>query len=153
MEELEDVFEVLNRIVALGDTLTKVYVIDEGNRTDLPPDAFDGSAFSSSLQRMEHQWQHALCEPERAHSSEDQELIGWTKQRETMYQSTINTHQLMIQRLERLLQRTTHTLYPGSDTDRLVEHYQTLISSSQNQLSKARLGLATVVKRLQQLGL
>ena len=100
---------------------------------------------------MEQQWQTALHEPEPGNLSVDDELVRWNKQRATLYQSSIRSHELMIGRVESLLQRTTDRLQSGPYRAHLIDHYQTLINSYQLQLNRARLGLDHVVKRLQQL--
>lgn len=63
LTELEVALDVLSTVAAHGDTIIKAHIIDEGIKTELPPQAFDGEPFSKSIGQLEMQWQTALSEP------------------------------------------------------------------------------------------
>ncbi|RAJ92247.1 hypothetical protein LX87_05215 [Larkinella arboricola] len=58
--EVEGHFDVLNRCVTAGYTLLSAFVIDQGQRTDLPLEAFDGQPVSAYIKDLQEQYQQVL---------------------------------------------------------------------------------------------
>ncbi|MFD2573866.1 hypothetical protein ACFSUS_24735 [Spirosoma soli] len=59
--ELEIQLDVLNSFVALGNVLVSAYLVDdEGNRIDLPIEAFDGSPIVGQLLNLTQEYQQLL---------------------------------------------------------------------------------------------
>ena len=53
--------DVLNSFVDVGNVLSSAYLIDEdGNRIDLPVDAFDGLPVANSLRKLTKEYQQLL---------------------------------------------------------------------------------------------
>ena len=62
-DELEVGFDVLTNILANGDSLLTAELIDKGQITRLPIEAFDGEKLSVPLKAMKREWQESLRKP------------------------------------------------------------------------------------------
>lgn len=58
---LEFALDVLSRLSSTGRTIRYARLIDNGHHLNLPPDAFDGKAMSSSIRQLECEWQQLLA--------------------------------------------------------------------------------------------
>lgn len=59
--EFDIQMEVMNSYVAHGDILQSAYLLDEeGMRTDLPVEAFDGSPMTGDIQNLTKEYQQLL---------------------------------------------------------------------------------------------
>lgn len=63
LKTLESGFNLLNNVVAMGHTLVKAHLLDQGSRIGFPIDAFDGSPFTAAVQELERDWSTILHEP------------------------------------------------------------------------------------------
>ncbi|MFD1143460.1 hypothetical protein ACFQ4C_20205 [Larkinella insperata] len=55
--DLEAIFNLLNFLVAQGDTLLSAFVIDtKGVRTDLPLDVFDGKSIDEHMKNLQKEF-------------------------------------------------------------------------------------------------
>lgn len=59
----EAVFDALSAVATKGNQILSAVLIDEGQRTILPVDAFDGAFFSAPLKELENEWQQILSVP------------------------------------------------------------------------------------------
>jgi hypothetical protein len=63
LTSLENVFDFLSYISSTGETIIQAEIVDNDQRIQLPPQAFDGAPFSASILQLESEWQQILSEP------------------------------------------------------------------------------------------
>jgi hypothetical protein len=146
LSEFEAAFNILNSIVANGDTLLSANILDADNSTALPLEAFDGVPFLDVFRDLESEWKSALGASELQFSPINrQEMVNWTRQRVNWYESRITSLELTISRVGLLLDRTKEA------QTRLVDHYKSLINSYNRMLLKTRFMHKLALDRLSRL--
>ncbi|GAB3718299.1 MAG: hypothetical protein EOO61_22700 [Hymenobacter sp.] len=62
LTKIEVAFDFLN-LIASDEQLISVELLDDEKRIKLPAHVFKGAPFSTSILRLEQEWQHILSEP------------------------------------------------------------------------------------------
>ncbi|MVM36196.1 hypothetical protein GO755_39665 [Spirosoma sp. HMF4905] len=75
-DELEIGFDVLNRLVAKGNVLVKVTMIDGSSAIHLPVEAFDGQCGQSAIKALEHEWRAILMSPLNRNNNRDLDYLS-----------------------------------------------------------------------------
>ncbi|GAB3797340.1 hypothetical protein GCM10028819_16340 [Spirosoma humi] len=151
LNKLEVAFEFLSDIVAKGSTLLQAYVMDEGDRTELPLAIFNGEPFIETMQELEKEWQTLLSEPALPASILATLLIPLIQQRARQIEAKIASYQKLIYRLEQLLSRAQKNFSPGPIKSRVISQYESLINQNQVWLVKAQVSHQLILSRLNQL--
>ena len=138
LNTLESGFEVLNNVVAMGHTLTKARLLDQGNQTDFPTEAFDGVPFTEALQELEREWKMILREPIDS-TATTQTRIDFAHWQLETYETLITSYELFIARLSRLLERaqTMQEVRPGARNFGVIQHYEVALDNYRTRLIKA----------------
>lgn len=151
LDTLEVAFDFLSDIVAKGSTLSQAYILDDGQRTDLPIAVFDGEPFLAAMQELEKDWQSLLTVPATLSLANGDELILLIQQRVKQFEMKIANYQKMIDRLEHLLQRTQKNFSSGPLKSKVISQYESMISRNRVWLIKAEISHKIILIRLSQL--
>lgn len=127
LSHLEAGFDFLSQLVAAGDTLLEVSIVEQGSVIKLPPESFDGSPFLEAIQQLEHEWNSILNGSKTPSSSKEYE--EWNQTWITVYEKRIVKLESTITRVEALFRKAT--------TPALINHYQKVLDHYQAQLEKA----------------
>lgn len=150
--ELEGALDLLSTITAQGDTIIEAHVIDEGTRTELPPEAFDGHPFFESLQELEVEWQTVLNEPVCSALLSNNYQVEVTRQRLKLYEDRIAQLTRIIDKFEQFRRRTTDApTHDEPGKDKLIRHYDTMLNTYRKYMDRARVGQQVAQKKLSQL--
>ncbi len=149
LQKLEVGFDLLNDIVAKGQTLVKARLIDNEISTLLPLDAFDGTSFLTAIQELEKEWQSLLADPI---SSTHDELIQWMQRRVWQYEKRIVSLDTTLSRLKKIRLRALEYTLTKPTQSEVINHYTTLINNVDVRLIKAHLIHNELLKRLTTLG-
>ena len=141
-------FDLLSRITLLGDTLVKAQVMDEGNRLELPVEAFDGKPFLESMQYLEMQWQDALNEPARPLLPDNTWQIELTRHQISLYESRIGEFNRLIDKFEGFRQRADLTTHDEPWRGRMIRHYNCSLDMYQGYIARARSGKRVAQQKL-----
>ncbi|UFH54183.1 hypothetical protein [Spirosoma sp. KNUC1025] len=147
---LETILDFLSTITSHGDTILNAYILDEGNRMELPPEAFDGQLFSQPLQQLEEQWQAALRKPVSDKLSANQWHIELIRQQIRLYGDRIETLTLQVDRLE-MLRRRVEDMYYDQQRNQLMEQYTNTLTMYQSHIDRAQDGRQRAIKKLKKL--
>ena len=151
LNQLETALDTLNLIAAAGNTLLEIYVIEDGKRTNLPPQAFDGHDLLKPIRSLQRQWETILLEPVSDTSSQTNlPLIELLLQRIDQFESRMAEYDSTIQKLEALIVRAQRQLYEGNHRDQLINRYRLLIEQQQTQIKQAQIKRDKWLKRLSQ---
>ncbi|WP_144035996.1 hypothetical protein [Spirosoma fluviale] len=66
---MEYSLDVLSSLCSSNKHVSKAELIDNGQHTSLPVDAFDGQTISTPFQQLESQWQELLLSPATGNST------------------------------------------------------------------------------------
>lgn len=149
--QLETALDTLNLIAVAGNTLLDVYFLEDGKRTSLSPQAFDGSDLLKPIRSLQRQWEAILTESvQEVPSLTNLPLIELLLQQIDQFESRMAEYDSTISKLERLLAETQQQLQKGGSKDRLVSHYQLLIHQQQARMAQAQANRDKWLKRLTQ---
>ena len=153
LKTLESGFDLLNHVVAMGHTLVKAHLLDQGNGIDFPIEAFDGSTFSDAMQELEREWNMILHESITSTATRQARIDFAQWQLET-YEDRITSYELFISRLSMLLERAQRMqeIRPRAENLSPMQHYQVALDKYRNQLIKAYSIRYQLLDRLSQLG-
>ena len=146
--ELETALDALNSIVATGEVAVKVDLISNGQKTSLPPEAFDGELMGTHIQQLENDWKAVLNKPVNPKADFRQLLSHSSNRLHQTYQVRINWLEAAIIQTENLIQQAQQTLCPESYLPRLemqLSQYQRQLQQAQNGLQEFRQRLAPYI--------
>ncbi|UFH54181.1 hypothetical protein [Spirosoma sp. KNUC1025] len=151
LPELEDALDVLTMVAYQGNTILYAYILDEGKRTELPCDVFDGKPLSASLKRLEKQWQAVLKKPVRSSMLVSRRwLQDITRHRIQIYDNQITHFVTLLDKLAILRQRALAG-HDGYRMNVLVSRYTSLIHNYEVYIDRAVAERNLVHKKLSQL--
>lgn len=129
LNQLETALNTLNLIAAAGNVLLNVYILEEGHRTNLPTQAFDGHDMNAPIRALQTAWE-TLLTPTAQQSlvPNDQLLLELMLQRIDQFENQMAEYSDSIAKLETLLLQTETSLQDGPNKERLLLHYQTIIT-------------------------
>lgn len=149
--QLETALDTLNLIAVAGSTLLDVYMLEDGKRTSLAPQAFDGSDLLKPIRSLQRQWEEILTAPVNdTPPPPNLLLLSLLLQRIDQFESRLAEYDSTIYKLEKLLGETQQQLQAGISKDRLVNHYQLLIRQQQARMSQVQVNRDKWLKRLAQ---
>jgi hypothetical protein len=151
LDKLEVGFDFLNTVVAGGETLIKVLLIENGKESELPLEVFDGFPCLEPIQQLENEWEYLLSQPVRSISIIDQELIDLTRKRMHQCEANVSSQKLVISRFKTLLIRAEAGIRDQSIKSRLILHYKLEIDRYEQQMAKSQLYQKLVARRLDEL--
>jgi hypothetical protein len=141
--KLEAAFDVLGTITATGDVLISVDLIDNGQRTPLPVEAFDGEPVGTHIKNLEHDWQALLNKPISLKSAHNRLLTGFSRLLHATYQTRIDWLELAIDDTNSRIRDLPHTPHWESCCVRL----ELQITLYLRQLEQAQIGQRRIDKR------
>ena len=152
VNQLETAFEALTAIAATGDTIVEACLQEEGKRTRLPVEAFDGNPILGPIQELQYEWQSLLYQPQVSYPSfANQTIIELTLQRIDQYETRLAIYHSSLLKFEELLLTTQVQLSEGTKKDRLSSRYRLLISQYSAYLSQLQTQRDWALNRLGQL--
>ena len=150
--QLETALTTLSLIAAAGNTLLDVYYLENGKRTNLPPQAFDQHDLIRPLQALQNQWEAILAIPEeKARALLTLSLLEMTLQRIDQYESQMAECDSSISKFEQLMATTQQTLVTGINRHRLLTHYRAIIYRQWVFCERAQAGRDRWLARLAEL--
>ena len=156
LESVEAVFDFLNEIVAMGDTLVSAYILDQLDHhkcTHLPLEAFDGTPASTTIKSLEAEWRHILEKAQQPASPHQLAMIPLLQRRNQQYKVNIANSERMINHLTGLLYRTQSGNSAGATQDRLIQQYESSLKQYEEQLAKIYARSESVSRRLEQVSM
>ena len=136
IEQLEAGFDFLNKIVASGDKLTSVQLVDDQGVIDLPIEAFDGSSVMELIEWLESQWKVSLAQPAFTTVELRVSISALINLHLTVCESKITRIRPLFNRAEILLLRSKE-MKRSHHNQTLEKTYQATLSFYQNQLDRA----------------
>ena len=150
--QLETALDTLSLIAVAGNVLLEVYIVEDGKRTTLSPQAFDGHDVLRPIRALQTQWEALLGQPVEVLLVQiDLFLLEMALQRIDQYESIMATYSGSITKIERLLLKTQQRLYEGPQRDQLINHYQTIIDRQHSYIEQAVAGRDEWLKKLTRL--
>lgn len=146
LPELEVALDVLNSIALKGDKILRVQISDEDSCMELPAEAFDGESFTDSLHQLEEQWQLALRES--VSLPDNNWYIELTRRRIKVYDDRIGQLTLTINKFEQFRERVNGTSIQGTGNSRLMNHYNSALSTYRHQIDQAITGRQLAQEKL-----
>ena len=150
LDNLEDALDILSVVALDGHTIVKAYILDEGNRIELPAAVFDGKPISRSVKKLEKQWQTILKKPVRSSVLTDKWLLDITRRRIKLFDDQIAILERTISRFETLRQRAGEKRY-GPQRMRLIHYYDSTLATYRGYAYRSETGRQAMLKKLQQL--
>ncbi len=148
---LETICDVLNSVVAKGSQLIKAELIDQGHRTYLPVDAFDGNLWSGQIKELEQEWQQILSTPAHCRYTCNQHLIGYAQQQIKTHEDRIVQLEQAIKALEQQRQRVQEGIFSEPGRSILINRNELAIQQYQQHLAIAQANQQTIVNQLRYL--
>ncbi|GAB3687424.1 hypothetical protein GCM10027592_00940 [Spirosoma flavus] len=148
---LDDVFDFLSVIAAEGHIIVQASIHEDGIRTELPGEAFDGKSVTIPIRQLEKQWKKALKNPLGSPDNSDQFRQEIMRQRIAIYTSQIVWLKSSINRFQEMQQRTDAFIFSPDRKDKLVGHYERTIANYRYLLEKALTDRYAVQAKLKQL--
>lgn len=137
--QLETVLDTLNLIAVAGSTLLTVYILEDGKRTNLSPQAFDGSDLLKPIRDLQHQWEALLAQPRDATPVyTNLSHIEMVLQRIDQFESRMAESDLTIRKFEKLIIQTQQQVQDSSAKTRLIDSYRLSISQQQAYITQAQ---------------
>lgn len=141
--QLESAFEVLTSIVATGDVLVSVDLIDHQHGLSLPTEAFDGEPIGPHLEKLEAEWTALLARPVSLQMVY-QLLADMATRIQENNQARIDRLELAIHQTERHIQQVQHQVYLEACQVRL----ELQLTRYLLQLDRAQAGQRRLYERL-----
>ncbi|MFD2937339.1 hypothetical protein [Spirosoma flavum] len=148
---IETACDALSTVSLKKNQIVKAEILDNEQRTQLPPQAFDGVTISFALQQLEKQWQQILRKPLKIISEADQWLIDLTKQRIKAGQATLEQSCQMILQLETGRKRAKNLVCEKNRKAKFVTDYESMLSTYQAYVVKIKAQQKVALDRLTQL--
>ncbi len=151
LNTLESGFDLLNQVVAMGHTLVKAQLLEQGTQIDLPTTVFNVVSFAEALQELEGEWNMVLREPTRS-TTITQARIDFAQWQLEQYENWIVNYELFLTQLMTMLDKMQTMQVDSRLAERLIQHYQVVVDKYRIQLINAHLIRHQLLSRLDQLG-
>ena len=153
LNQLEEALTTLSLIAAAGNTLLEVYIVEDGQRTNLPPQAFDGQDMNRPIRALQAGWVALLSQPTLGQSLQAQRqlLLELTLQRLDQCETLMGEYDESLRKLENMIGRATQTLRSGPRRDRLLLHYQRIVIRQHVSMQQAEADRDNWLKNLTRL--
>ncbi|MFD1139544.1 hypothetical protein ACFQ4C_00405 [Larkinella insperata] len=144
---LEVGFEMINVLVEQGEKLLQAQLNDQSGNMLLPVDAFDGASCLAPIKKLQKEWRSLLKKPLKPALTTvrklQQEQINLTQKRLGNWEKKQESYTNLVTFLEKALQKAPH----GG----LLNHYQSLLKSTQRRLTLAQITCQLLSNRLSEL--
>lgn len=151
ISKLEVALDALSTIHSQGDALITAELVDEGNRMELPVDAFDGELLSNPIRQLEEQWQAVLSEPVRSVSTTTCWRAEMARQQLRLCNQRIDHYLKSINCLEWMRQQAEEAIYTEWRRTKMIRHYDTMLNQYYEYMERAKANQYVVQQRLNQL--
>ncbi|SFB88692.1 hypothetical protein SAMN05216167_10117 [Spirosoma endophyticum] len=123
--ELEDAFELVSQLKATNHQIQQAYIIDKGQRIELPLEAFDGGPFAAPIQKLQREWEAILSTPLPSPAMDTHNfLVSLTHQRIVRYRAYIQFIEHAITNLQLLVNLLEANFVDDAQKDRLLNLYR-----------------------------
>ncbi|MBD2753395.1 hypothetical protein [Spirosoma validum] len=152
LSSLEDALDILNIIVFQGHTLLLAHIVDEGKRTELPPEVFDGQPLSAVMKKLEKQWRAVLKKPVRSSAPfHKQWRQNMNRQRIRLFDDRIAHFDRVIDAFKQQAQRAEKMRYGNRERTRLIRHYNIIINTYKGYVARTKTERQSVLDKMSQL--
>ncbi|WP_177236734.1 hypothetical protein [Spirosoma endophyticum] len=150
--QLETVLDTLNLIAAAGNLLLETYIVEDGHRTNLSHQAFDGQDLLRPIRALQTQWEALLSQPRVVIlATIDRFLLEMVLQRIDQYEVVMASYDCTITKLENLLLKTQQRLSASAQRVHLLSHYQTILTRQRRYVDQAQVGRDEWLEKLTRL--
>ncbi|SFE95405.1 hypothetical protein [Spirosoma endophyticum] len=150
--QLETVLDTLNLIAAAGSILLETYIVEDGHRTNLAHQAFDGQDVLRPIWVLQTQWEALLSQPREVILAQiDQFLLEMVLQRIDQYETVMANYDCSITKLEQLMLKTQQRLRASGQRAYLLSHYQTILTRQHRYVDQAQAGRDEWLEKLTRL--
>lgn len=152
LSSLEDALDILNIIVFQGHTLVQAHIIEEGKRTELPSEVFDGRPVTDSIRKLEKQWRAALKKPIRSPLPlNNRWRQDMNRQRIRLYDDKIEHYTVVINLLKEQAQLAETVIQSYQRRNKLIRHYEAMISGYEGYIARTKTDRQVLLDKLRQL--
>lgn len=152
--DLEDAFELVSQLKAKNQQIQQAYIIDKGQRIELPLEAFDGAPFAAPIQNLQREWEAILSTPLPSPAMDTHNfLVEVTRRRIVRYRAYIQFIEHAVANLQRLVNLLDANFGDGLQKDRLLNLYRAMIRMYQRSLEMARAHCQAAIDQLDMLTL
>ncbi|GAB4039480.1 hypothetical protein [Spirosoma jeollabukense] len=152
--DLEDAFELVSQLKATNQQIHRAYIIDKGQRIDLPLEAFDGRPFAVPMQELQREWETILSTPLPSPAMDTHNfLVEVTRQRIVRYRAYIQFIDKSVVNLQQLVNLLEANFGDDSQKDRRFNLYRSMLGTYQQCLKMAHAHHQAAVDRLDMLTL
>lgn len=151
VDRLELGFDILTKIVAKGDKLVWARLVDDGDSTALPIDAFDGGSVLEPIRALEYEWKSILAQSSPAVKNHRTDLLTLTTQRLVACEDKIVQNSLLLSSIESLLVESRKSDLPLVRKQVLERRHQRTLIFFQSQLDMARISRQRLLQTIDSL--
>lgn len=148
INNMETGFDVLSSLSSSGEQIIKAEIIDQGERIQLPPEAFDGDLFSAPIQKLQSEWTAILSPPA---VKANQEILDLFQKQIQNHEANIAQCKHMIGFLEISLENVKLINCSESKRRLLITRYESSLTKYHRYLDKLTVSRQYVLDRFSQL--
>jgi hypothetical protein len=137
-DQLEEGLDFINFVVAKGDTLVSVHLIDECSAIDLPLEAFDGKSFSTPIKNLEQDWLALLSKPVHRAPRAGHDPLEYLLKRIHNCETRMIRQLSMVSWFKALHKRAEETLTLEPDRSYLIDYYLSKIDFYRQRVVKSQ---------------
>ena len=129
LNQLETALSTLTLIAAAGNVLLEIYIVEDEQRTNLSPQAFDGQDMALPLRALQKEWEALLSQAEKQPLLLNGQLyLEMTLQRIDQLETQMAEYDGSITKFRELMLTTEKWLQEGPRRERLLSHYHAIVS-------------------------
>lgn len=152
LNQFETALDTVHLIAAAGNVLLEVYILEEGHRTHLPPQAFDGTEVTQPIRVLQTVWETVLSQPVKpAQSLNGLRLLEQTLQRIDEFECRMAEYDDCITQFRSLLLQIGELLGEGPGKQRLLAQYDVHITRYQQSIERVIVQRDKCLERLSML--
>lgn len=152
LNELETVLDTLSLIAAAGSTFLKIYLVEDNQRTNLSPQAFDGQNLTKPIRALQQQWETILTAPRpQPNPLSGPSPLEMMLDRIDQYETLMAEYDTSIAKIEKLMIQAHEWFADGSQKDQLLGHYHRIIHRHYQSLERAQVRRDQCLKKLAKL--
>ncbi|MFD2934024.1 hypothetical protein [Spirosoma flavum] len=148
---LEIALEVLSSVALRGKQIIKAEILDNDQRINLSPEAFDGSTMSSSIQQLESEWQQILSEPVNLRSVHNEWLVALVRKRIRDNEAHIAQLELAIKTTEQNCRRIRNSICDKRCPSKQLKELEVLLNQYKQYLFNAQTRQKKILDQLIQM--
>ncbi len=147
LNKLEDGFDILSRLVAAGETLLEVSLLEENRITPLPVQAFDGASLGDVIGQLEIEWE-AILQGSLPESAPVLDRVHLLQRRLALCEGSIVRLELVMAKVEGLLQQARNM---NAVRSKLIQHYQFALDHYSRELNRTYTLRGRLSQRLEEI--